>query len=223
MCKTRCRLQWKIICMSWRERAVDLSFDEIDMILEKCLDIARRRYVRMIKNGQPGGGFLLKHGSLEVPFKIAFSDRRQLTIHVHPELRLEVLAPIGRRSRALSCNACRRTERMDRKAVALFRAIPTELPSTEIRQWRDASVSRPTVPLESDKSGLSRLSNSRKDFFQVQSHRQRKIVDAIAMSCDGLVSRSRLAAVSDSDGSLSWRTCKSLKLSTELQSCPSAR
>lgn len=47
-------------------------------------------------NGQAGHAYLLKHGSLEVPFKIEFCDRRQLTIHVHPDMRLEVLAPTGR-------------------------------------------------------------------------------------------------------------------------------
>ncbi|MEX1026751.1 MAG: SprT family zinc-dependent metalloprotease [Candidatus Paceibacterota bacterium] len=50
----------------------------------------------MIENGQPGGGYLLKHGSLQIPFKVQFGERQQLMIHVHPELRLEVLAPAGR-------------------------------------------------------------------------------------------------------------------------------
>ena len=50
----------------------------------------------MIENGQPHGGYLLTHGPLRIPFQVEFSERTQLTIHVHPELRLEVLAPTGR-------------------------------------------------------------------------------------------------------------------------------
>ena len=50
----------------------------------------------MIENGQSNGGYLLTHGSLRIPFQVEFGDRKQLTIHVHPELRLEVLAPSGR-------------------------------------------------------------------------------------------------------------------------------
>ena len=40
--------------------------------------------------------FLLHHGPFQIPFNIDFCERRQLTIHVHPEQRLEVLAPHGR-------------------------------------------------------------------------------------------------------------------------------
>ena len=49
----------------------------------------------MIK-GHTNGGFVLSHGSLEIPFQVDFGQRQQLTIHVHPELRLEVKAPQGR-------------------------------------------------------------------------------------------------------------------------------
>jgi hypothetical protein len=50
----------------------------------------------MIENSQPGGSYLLKHGPLSIPFKIDFGNRSKLTIHVHPELWLEVLAPENR-------------------------------------------------------------------------------------------------------------------------------
>ena len=50
----------------------------------------------MIENGQSGGSYLLTHGPLRIPFRVEFGERRQLTIHVHPELWLEVLAPSGR-------------------------------------------------------------------------------------------------------------------------------
>lgn len=50
----------------------------------------------MIENGQPNGGYVLSHGLLRIPFHVDFGERQQLAIHVHPDLRLEVLAPLGR-------------------------------------------------------------------------------------------------------------------------------
>jgi predicted metal-dependent hydrolase len=50
----------------------------------------------MIVSRAVGGPHILKHGSLEIPFQIDFVPRKQLTIHVHPEMRLEVLAPEGK-------------------------------------------------------------------------------------------------------------------------------
>lgn len=52
----------------------------------------------MIESSQLGGGYVLTHGSLEIPFQIDYSERSRLTIHVHPEMRLEVLAPKTRSS-----------------------------------------------------------------------------------------------------------------------------
>ena len=50
----------------------------------------------MIENGQPDGGYLLKHGGCEIPFRLSLGDRKKLTIHVYPEMHVEVLAPAGR-------------------------------------------------------------------------------------------------------------------------------
>ena len=50
----------------------------------------------MIENGQPDGGYLLKYGGCEIPFRLSLGDRKKLTIHVYPEMRVEVLAPRGR-------------------------------------------------------------------------------------------------------------------------------
>lgn len=62
----------------------------------------------MIENGQPGGGYLLRHDGLTIPFRIEFSDRKHLAITVHPEMRLEVNAPIGADSEAVLSRVQRR-------------------------------------------------------------------------------------------------------------------
>ena len=55
----------------------------------------------MIENGRPNSGYVLRYGGLEIPFRIDYSERSRLAIHVHPEMKLEVLAPIGRPSDAV--------------------------------------------------------------------------------------------------------------------------
>lgn len=47
----------------------------------------------MIQNGQPNGGYLLTYDGCSIPFQIDLRDRSKLTINVHPDLRVEVLAP----------------------------------------------------------------------------------------------------------------------------------
>ena len=49
----------------------------------------------MIENSQPGGGYLLHHDGLSIPFRVDYSKRKHLAITVHPEMRLEVDAPKG--------------------------------------------------------------------------------------------------------------------------------
>ncbi len=49
----------------------------------------------MIENGQPGGSYLLRYGGLVIPFQVQFRERKQLAITVHPEMKLEVVAPQG--------------------------------------------------------------------------------------------------------------------------------
>ncbi len=47
----------------------------------------------MIENGQPDGGYLLKYGGYSIPFSLSLQERSKLTIHVYPDMRVEVLAP----------------------------------------------------------------------------------------------------------------------------------
>ena len=69
----------------------------------------------------------LKHGALEIPFQIEFGVRKQLTISVYPEMRLEVLAPQGKDVSAV-------LERVDRKAKWIA------------QQWRHFEQYQPTEP-----------------------------------------------------------------------------
>lgn len=49
----------------------------------------------MIENGQCSGGFVLCYGGDRIPFQVSFHKRRTLGITVHPDTRVEVLAPAG--------------------------------------------------------------------------------------------------------------------------------
>jgi hypothetical protein len=49
----------------------------------------------MIESGQPDGGYVLNFDGERIPFRIAYRQRKTLAITVHPELRLEVVAPEG--------------------------------------------------------------------------------------------------------------------------------
>jgi predicted metal-dependent hydrolase len=49
----------------------------------------------MIENGQPDGGFVLHYGGQRIPFRIAYRPRKHLAISVLPNLRVEVVAPVG--------------------------------------------------------------------------------------------------------------------------------
>jgi predicted metal-dependent hydrolase len=64
----------------------------------------------MIERGLDDGEYLLRYDGCVIPFHVNLSDRTKLTIHVYPEMRVEVLAPaskaidlilarVGRRSR----------------------------------------------------------------------------------------------------------------------------
>ena len=81
----------------------------------------------MIETRVVGGPHVLKHGSLEIPFQIDFGVRKQLTISVYPEMRLEVLAPKGREVSAI-------LDRVDRKAKWIA------------QQWRHFERYQPTEP-----------------------------------------------------------------------------
>lgn len=81
----------------------------------------------MIENAQPEGGYVLAHGGLQIPFRIDYSERSRLTIHVHPEMKLEVLAPAGR-----SCDAV--LDRVEARAPWIA------------KQWRFFERYQPTQP-----------------------------------------------------------------------------
>jgi len=90
--------------------------------------------VTAIENGLPGGGYLLKYDRLHIPFKIEFQPRSQLTIHVHPEMRLEVLAPEHRSRDAV-------LKRIEAKSAWIA------------KQWRYFERYQPTQPTREYISG----------------------------------------------------------------------
>ncbi len=49
----------------------------------------------MIEGDQAEGGYLLNYGDLQVPFEIEYRARKTLAITVHPDQRLEIVAPEG--------------------------------------------------------------------------------------------------------------------------------
>lgn len=49
----------------------------------------------MIENSQPDGGFVLCYRAQRIPFRIEHRKRKKLAISVHPDMRLEVVAPEG--------------------------------------------------------------------------------------------------------------------------------
>jgi predicted metal-dependent hydrolase len=81
----------------------------------------------MIQNGQPGGGYLLKYGDCEIPFRINQGERSKLTINVFPEMRVEVLAPASKPLDAILA-------RVDRRAQWI------------VKQWRYFEQYQPTQP-----------------------------------------------------------------------------
>jgi predicted metal-dependent hydrolase len=81
----------------------------------------------MIQNGQPGGGYLLKYGGCEIPFRINQAERSKLTINVFPDMRVEVLAPSSKPLDAILA-------RVDRRAHWI------------VKQWRYFEQYQPTQP-----------------------------------------------------------------------------
>lgn len=81
----------------------------------------------MIQNGQPGGGYVLKYGGCEIPFRINQGERSKLTINVFPDMRVEVLAPSSKPLDAILA-------RVDRRAQWI------------VKQWRYFEKYQPTQP-----------------------------------------------------------------------------
>src|SRR5438445_673729 len=92
----------------------------------------------MIENGQPGGGFLLNYGGLRVPFQIEFRERKHLAITVHPDQRLEIVAPKG-------CQIDRVLRRVEKRQGWIM------------KQWRYFEQFKPTHPGSHYVSGESCL------------------------------------------------------------------
>ncbi len=88
----------------------------------------------MMENGRPKDGYVLMHGGLEIPFRIDYSERSRLTIHVHPEMKLEVLAPAGR-----PCDAV--LDRVEARAPWI------------VKQWRFFERYQPAQPVRQFVSG----------------------------------------------------------------------
>lgn len=81
----------------------------------------------MIQNGQPGGGYLLKYGGCEIPFRINQAERSKLTINVFPDMRVEVLAPVSKPLDSILARVDRRTQWI-------------------VKQWRYFEQYQPTQP-----------------------------------------------------------------------------
>jgi predicted metal-dependent hydrolase len=103
----------------------------------------------MIENGQPGGGFLLRYDGLVIPFRIEHRRRRYLAITVHPEMRLEVLAPEGAGQDAVLA-------RVEKRAPWIA------------RQWRFFEQYQPTRPGPRYVSGETHLYLGRQYRLKVQ-------------------------------------------------------
>lgn len=106
----------------------------------------------MIESRVVGGPHVLKHGSLEIPFRIEFGLRKQLTIHVHPEMRLEVLAPEGKDVAAV-------LERVDRRATWIA------------KQWRHFEQYQPVEPARRFISGETHVYLGRQYRLKVRTSR----------------------------------------------------
>lgn len=63
----------------------------------------------MIVNSQLDGGFILRFDGKRIPFSIEYRKRKKLAITVHPDLRLEVVAPIGSDSQKVLSRVEKRT------------------------------------------------------------------------------------------------------------------
>ncbi len=103
----------------------------------------------MIENGQPGDGFFLRYDSLTIPFRIVHRPRKDLAITVHPEMRLEVLAPEGARQGAVLA-------RVQRRAAWIA------------RQWRFFDQYQPSQPGPRYVSGETHLYLGRHYRLKVQ-------------------------------------------------------
>lgn len=92
----------------------------------------------MIENGQPNGGYVLSFGGRRIPFRIEYRRRSKLAITVHPELRLQVVAPEGATSEQV-------LPRVEKRAAWI------------LRQWRYFEQFLPKQPSPRYVSGETHL------------------------------------------------------------------
>jgi predicted metal-dependent hydrolase len=88
----------------------------------------------MIENGQPDGAYLLNYGGLHIPFQIEYRERKSLAITVHPDQRLEIVAPTG-------CDTDRLLKRIERRQGWI------------LKQWRYFEQFKPVQPVPKYVSG----------------------------------------------------------------------
>ncbi len=81
----------------------------------------------MIENGQPDGGHVLCHGGKRIPFRVEYRKRKRLAITVHPDMRLEIVAPEGSVTERV-------LQRVEKRAGWI------------LRQWRYFEQFQPTLP-----------------------------------------------------------------------------
>lgn len=92
----------------------------------------------MIENGQPGGGYVLSFGGIRLPFQIDYRERKKLAITVHPDQRLEIVAPRG-------CEPDQVLKRIEKRQAWI------------LKQWRYFEQFKPTQPLPAYVSGETHL------------------------------------------------------------------
>ena len=110
----------------------------------------------MIVNGQPGGGYLVKYGGCEIPFRVHQSERSKLTINVFPEMRVEVLAPSN-------------------KSLELILARVNRRAKWIVKQWRYFEQYLPTQPERRFVSGETHVYLGRQYRLKVSRSNQPKV------------------------------------------------
>lgn len=88
----------------------------------------------MIESGRTDEGYLLVYGGLELPFRIEYRERKTLAITVHPDQRLEVVAPRG-------CELDRVLRRIEKRQAWI------------LKQWRYFEQFKPEQPAPGYVSG----------------------------------------------------------------------
>jgi predicted metal-dependent hydrolase len=103
----------------------------------------------MIKHGAADGEYFLHYGSLQVPFQIEFRNRKSLAITVHPDQRLEIVAPKG-------CDPDLLLKRIERRQCWI------------LKQWRYFEQFHPASPAPNYVSGETYLYLGRQYRLKVQ-------------------------------------------------------